>query len=97
MGRRQRGKTASGKNKGAANIKQPHLKYTCQEAVIVPVPPAEVCTLPDPRPVKYSMLDQKGVFLCPKPDPRSVIPLLSRSYSLRSCGLSLSASVDLCS
>lgn len=50
-------------------------KYTCQRAVIVKAAPAVLCTLPDPRPVKYAMLDQKGVLFCPAPDPRSVSAL----------------------
>lgn len=68
------GENSTREGKGGANIKQPHLKYTCQRAVIVKAPPAVLCTLPDPRPVKYAMLDQKGVFLCPTPDSRSVKP-----------------------
>lgn len=36
-----------------------------------------LCTLPDPRPVKYAMLDQKGVLLWPTPDPKSVKALPS--------------------
>lgn len=59
-------------------IKQPHLKYTCQRAVIVKASPAVLCTLPDPRPVKYAMLNQEGVLLCPTPDPRSVKALPSQ-------------------
>lgn len=71
------GKTAVGKSRGRAHIKQLHLKYTCQRAVIVKAAPAVHCTLPDPRPVKYAMLDQKGVLLWPTPDPRSVKALPS--------------------
>lgn len=69
------------KNRGGANIKQLHLKCTCHRAVIVKGAPAVLCTPPDPRPVRYAMLDQKGVFLCPTPDPRSVKPLPSSDHS----------------
>lgn len=69
---RDNGENSAGKNRGWVYIKQLHLKYTCQGAVIVKAAPAVLCTLPDPRPVKYAMLDQKGVLLCPTPDPRSV-------------------------
>lgn len=73
------GKTAlGGTGDECTYIKQLHLKYTCQRAVIVKAAPAVLCTLPDPRPVKYAMLDQKGVLLCPTPDPRSVKALPSR-------------------
>lgn len=64
-------------------IKQPHLKYTCQAAVIVKAAPAVLCTLPDPRPVKCAMLNQEGVLLCPAPDPRSVRALPSQITGLR--------------
>lgn len=56
-------------------IKQFHLKNTCQRAVTVQAIPAVLRTLPDPRAVKYAMLDEKGALLCPTPDPRSVKPL----------------------
>lgn len=72
------GENSTRKNRGRAYIKQPHLKSTCQGAVIVKAAPAVLCTLPDPRPVKYAMLDQKGVLLCPTPDPRSVRALPSQ-------------------
>lgn len=70
--KRDNGENSTSKNRGRVYIKQHHLKYTCQRAVIVKAAPAVLCTLPDPRPVKYAMLDQKGVLLCPTPDPRSV-------------------------
>lgn len=75
---RDNGESSTRENMGWAYIKQLHLKYTCQRAVIVKAAPAVHCTLPDPRPVKYAMLDQKGVFLCPAPDPRSVKTLPSQ-------------------
>lgn len=75
---RDNGENSTRKNRGRAHIKQLHLKYTCQRAVIVKAAPAVLCTLPDPRPVKYAMLDQKGVLLCPTPDPRSVKALPSQ-------------------
>lgn len=80
--RRLDGKEMMGKTglvrAGDEYIKQPHLKYTCQRAVIVKDAPAVLCTLPDPRPVKYAMLDQKRALLCPTPDPRSVKALPSQ-------------------
>ena len=72
------GENSSRKSRGQAYIKQLHLKYTCQGAVIVKAAPAVLCTLPDPRPVKYAMLDQKGVLRCPTPDPSSVKALPSQ-------------------
>ena len=71
------GETSIRKNRGLVHIKQLHLKYTCQRAVTVKAAPAVLCTLPDPRPVKYAMLDQRGLLLCPTPDPKSVKPLPS--------------------
>ncbi|KAK5854004.1 hypothetical protein PBY51_015108 [Eleginops maclovinus] len=75
---RDNGETSSRSNRGQEYIKQLHLKYTCQRAVIVKAAPAVLCTFPDPRPVKYAMLDQKGVLLCPTTDPRSVKALPSQ-------------------
>lgn len=72
---RDNGENSTRKNKGPEYIKQFHLKYTCQRAVIVQAISAVLRPLPDPRAVKYAMLDQKGALLCPTPDPRSVKPL----------------------
>lgn len=56
---RDNGENSTRKNRGPAYIKQFHLKYTCQGAVTVRAIPAVLRTLPDPRAVKYAMLDQK--------------------------------------
>lgn len=82
----------NGDGEEQGDFKQLHFDSTCQTAVIVKPAPAVHCTLLNPRPVRYAMLDQEGVLLWPTPDPRSVkvLPVTMRMLCVDPCSVKAS-------